>query len=120
MLISVANGSAGIEQAVGFINFLVAEPEGIDILGVERGVPASESMRNALSSKLDEVSKIMVDYIAEITPGVGDLPPAPPPGAGEFAFVLKRTAEEVGFGKISPEEGGDRLVKESETVIKRK
>lgn len=120
MLISVANGSAGIEQAIGFINFLVADPQGVDILGVERGVPASESMRSQLSSKLDEVSKTMVDYIAEITPGVGDLPPAPPPGAGEFAFVLKRTAEEVGFGKITPEEGGDRLVKESETVIKRK
>ncbi|NWJ27124.1 ABC transporter substrate-binding protein [Rhizobium sp. RM] len=120
MLISVANGSAGIEQAIGFINFLVAEPEGIDILGVERGVPASESMRNQLTAKLDDVSKSMVEYIAEITPGVGNLPPAPPPGAGEFAFVLKRTAEEVGFGKISPEQGGDKLVKESETVIKRK
>ncbi|MFK0386526.1 ABC transporter substrate-binding protein [Agrobacterium sp. NPDC090273] len=120
MLISVANGSAGIEQAIGFINFLVAEPQGIDILGVERGVPASESMRNQLTAKLDDVSKSMVEYIAEITPGVGNLPPAPPPGAGEFAFVLKRTAEEVGFGKISPEQGGDKLVKESETVIKRK
>jgi len=77
-------------------------------------------MRNALTAKLDAVSKSMVEYIAEITPGVGDLPPAPPPGAGEFAFVLKRTAEEIGFGKISAAEGGDRLVKESETVIKRK
>lgn len=120
MLISIANGSAGIEQAIGFINFLVAEPQGIDILGVERGVPASESMRNQLTSKLDDVSKSMVQYIAEITPGVGNLPPAPPPGAGEFAFVLKRTAEEVGFGKITPEQGGDKLVKGSETVIKRK
>lgn len=120
MLISIANGSAGIEQAIGFVNFLVAEPEGIDILGVERGVPASEAMRNQLTEKLDGVSKSMVEYIAEVTPGVGALPPAPPPGAGEFAFVLKRTAEEVGFGQVTPEEAGGRLVKESETVIKRK
>jgi multiple sugar transport system substrate-binding protein len=120
MLMSVANGSAGISAAVDFINFLVAVPEGVDILGVERGVPASASMRDQLSPKLNDVSKAMVEYIAEVTPGVGPLPPAPPPGAGEFAFVLKRTSEEVAFGKITPEQGGEKLVKEAETVIKRK
>ncbi|KQQ54295.1 ABC transporter ATP-binding protein [Rhizobium sp. Leaf311] len=120
MLMSVAKGSAGMEAAAEFINFLVAVPEGVDILGVERGVPASESMRNQLSPKLNDVSKAMVDYIAEVTPGVGPLPPSPPPGAGEFAFVLKRTSEEVAFGRMTPEEGGKRLVTEAETVIKRK
>ncbi|MBN7806723.1 carbohydrate ABC transporter substrate-binding protein [Agrobacterium rosae] len=120
MLMSVANGSAGIAAAVDFINFLVAVPEGVDILGVERGVPASASMRDQLSPKLNDVSKAMVEYIAEVTPGVGPLPPAPPPGAGEFAFVLKRTSEEVAFGKITPEQGGEKLVKEAESVIKRK
>lgn len=120
MLMSVAKGSAGVEAAAEFINFLVAVPEGVDILGVERGVPASESMRNQLSPKLNDVSKAMVDYIAEVTPGVGPLPPSPPPGDGEFAFVLKRTSEEVAFGRMTPEEGGKRLVTEAETVIKRK
>lgn len=120
MLMSVAKGSAGVEAAAEFINFLVAVPEGVDILGVERGVPASESMRNQLSPKLNDVSKAMVDYIAEVTPGVGPLPPSPPSGAGEFAFVLKRTSEEVAFGRMTPEEGGKRLVTEAETVIKRK
>jgi multiple sugar transport system substrate-binding protein len=120
MLMSVAKGSAGVEAAAEFINFLVAVPEGVNILGVERGVPASESMRNQLSPKLNDVSKAMVDYIAEVTPGVGPLPPSPPPGAGEFAFVLKRTSEEVAFGRMTPEEGGKRLVTEAETVIKRK
>lgn len=120
MLMSVAKGSAGVEVAAEFINFLVAVPEGVDILGVERGVPASESMRNQLSPKLNDVSKSMVDYIAEVTPGVGPLPPSPPPGAGEFAFVLKRTSEEVAFGRMTPEQGGKQLVTEAETVIKRK
>ncbi|GGA87015.1 sugar ABC transporter substrate-binding protein [Brucella endophytica] len=120
MLISVANGSKGIEDAIGFINFLVATPEGVDILGVERGVPASASMRDQLAGKLDDVSKSMVQYIADITPGAGELPPAPPPGAGEFAFALKRVAEEVAFQRITPEEGGVRLVQDAENIVKRK
>ena len=120
MLMSVASGSQGIEAAVGFINFLVADPKGIDILGVERGVPASASMRDQLTPKLDEVSQSMVKFIADITPEVGDLPPAPPPGAGELAFVLTRTSQEVAFGNLTPAEGGERLAKEAETVLKRK
>jgi multiple sugar transport system substrate-binding protein len=120
MLMSVSNGSAGIEKAVGFINFLVADPTGVDILGVERGVPASEAMRNGLTDKLNEVSKTMVEYIAELTPNAVALPPPPPSGAGELQFVLLRTSQEVAFGKITPEEGGARLVTEAETVLKRK
>jgi multiple sugar transport system substrate-binding protein len=120
MLMSVANGSAGAEAAVEFINFLVSEPEGVDILGVERGVPASEAMRSQLGPKLNDVSQAMVKYIADITPDVGDLPPAPPPGAGELAFVLTRTSQEVSFGKMTPEQGGERLVTEAEAVLKRK
>lgn len=120
MLMSVASGSAGVEKAVGFINFLVAESTGVDILGVERGVPASEAMRNGLTDKLNEVSKTMVQYIAELTPNAVALPPPPPSGAGELQFVLLRTSQEVAFGKITPEEGGSRLVTEAETVLKRK
>lgn len=120
MLISVANGSKGIEDAIGFINFLVETPEGVDILGVERGVPASSAMRDQLATKLDDVSRSMVQFIADITSDAGNLPPAPPAGAGEFAFVLKRIAEEVAFEKITPEQAGDRLVKDAENVIKRK
>lgn len=120
MLMSVSAGSANVEKAVGFINFLVADQAGVDILGVERGVPASDAMRNGLGSKLNDVSKQMVNYIAELTPGAVPLPPPPPSGAGELQLVLKRTAEEVAFGRITPEQGGERLVTEAQTVLKRK
>jgi multiple sugar transport system substrate-binding protein len=120
MLMSVSKTSSNIEAAASFINFLVAEPEGIDLLGVERGVPASEKMRDQLSPKLNDVSTAMVRYIAEITPNAGDLPPAPPPGAGELAFVLLRISQEVAFEKITPEQGGERLVSEARTTLARK
>lgn len=119
MLLSVSNGSAHADAAVGFVNFLVENLTGVEILGVERGVPASESMRTQLAPKLNDLDSVMVKYIADITPGVGALPPPPPPGAGELAFALKRVAEEVGFGRATPEAGGEKLVREAQTILKR-
>lgn len=117
MLISLSANAP--EQAVAFANFLVASPEGIKALGTERGVPASESMRALLTPQLADVEKAMVDYIALITPDVGALPPSPPPGAGEVAFVQKRINEEVGFGRKTPKQAGEDLVTEASAILKR-
>ncbi|TDK31741.1 extracellular solute-binding protein [Rhizobium deserti] len=120
MLMSVSATSTNPKGAVDFINFLVAKPEGVDLLGVERGVPASTAMRDQLTTKLDDVSKAMVEYIAAITPEVGPLPINPPQGAGELAFVLTRVSQEVAFGRITPEEGGERMVTEAKRTLARK
>ncbi len=117
MLISLSANAP--EQAIAFANFLVASPEGVKALGTERGVPASESMRALLVPQLSEVEKAMVDYIALITPDVGALPPSPPPGAGEVAFVQKRINEEVGFGRKTPKQAGEDLVTEASAILKR-
>ncbi len=120
MLVSVSANSANIESAVAFSNFLVAVPEGVDLLGVERGVPASSAMRDQLTAKLDGVSKAMVEYIAAVTPIAGPLPISPPQGAGELAFVLQRVSQEVSFGRITPEQGGERMVSEAKNTLARK
>ncbi len=117
MLLSLSTNAP--EAAVGFANFLVENPEGVKALGLERGVPASTAMREILVPQLSEVEKAMVDYIALVTPNVGPLPPSPPPGAGEVAFVQKRINEEVGFGRKTPKQAGEDLVTEASAILKR-
>ncbi|MBB3999435.1 ABC transporter substrate-binding protein [Aureimonas pseudogalii] len=118
-LVSLSATTASREAAVAFANFLVADPAGVKALGTERGVPASAAMRDLLTPDLNEVDRIMVDYIALITPDVGLLPPSPPPGAGELAFVLKRLNEEIGFERTSPADAGEALVREANAILKR-
>lgn len=115
---SIASDSKLPEVAVKLANFTVAEPEGTKILGVERGVPASSAVREALGPDLDEVSKKVVDYIGKLGPYTAKLPPSPPKGAGEVFTVLERVSQEVGFG-TSPEEGGKKFVTEAQTILKR-
>ncbi|MCQ8783474.1 ABC transporter substrate-binding protein [Mangrovibrevibacter kandeliae] len=119
MLISVSSGAADKEAAVAFCNFLVEDPAAAKALGIERGVPASAKIRDAVATSLDATATKIVDYIGAITPRAIPLPPPPPTGAGELQFVLKRINEEVGFGQKTPEQAGEDMVKQAQDVLAR-
>jgi multiple sugar transport system substrate-binding protein len=119
MLWSIAATSKQPEEAARIVNFYVADQEGAKAIGVERGVPASAAIRAAIAPELDEMGKMMVDYISFVSGKVGDLPPPPPKGAGEIAFLLKRVNEEVGFAKSKPAEGGKSFVTEAQSILAR-
>lgn len=115
---SISSDAKAPELAAKLANFTVHDAAGVKILGVERGVPASPAMRDLVAASLDETSKQMVDYIGALDPYVGPLPPSPPKGAGEISFVLQRISQEVAFGS-TPEQGGEQLVSEAESILKR-
>ncbi|MDQ0456433.1 ABC transporter substrate-binding protein [Rhizobium paknamense] len=119
MMVSLSAQTKNPDAAVALINFLVEDPEAAKILGVERGVPASEKIRNGLTSSLSDNEQQVVAYIDRLTPKVGALPPPPPNGAGENQFMLKKIAEEVAFGKTKPEDGAAKFVEQAAANIKR-
>jgi multiple sugar transport system substrate-binding protein len=119
MLMSVSAQSQNKDAAVAFVNYLVEDSDGTKALGVERGVPASDKIRKALTAGLDDNSKLVVDYIGRLTPQVGPLPPPPPNGAGENAFLLKKVAEEVAFGRSSPADAGTKFTEQAAANITR-
>lgn len=119
MLMSVSATSKNKDAAVAFVNYLVESPEAAKILGVERGVPASEAMRKVLRPTLNTLGKEMADYIQKLTPKVGPLPPPPPNGAGENSFLLQTVSQQVAFGRMSSKEGGKSFVEKAAANIKR-
>jgi multiple sugar transport system substrate-binding protein len=119
MLLSVSNQSRHPEEAVKLVNWWVTNPDGGKIIGVERGVPASKSLRAAIAPTLDDLGRQMVDYVSYVTDHAGDIPPAPPKGAGELAFALKRMNERVGFGMTSPTDGAKQFIDNANEVLGR-
>ena len=119
MLWSVSAQSKQQEAAVKLVNFFVADAEAGKLLGVERGVPASDLVRKVVAPTLDELSQAMADYITLIGDKVGALPPPPPHGAGEIATLLRRVNEQVGFGRLSPADGAKQFVAESNAILAR-
>ena len=119
MLWSVSAQSKHQEDAVKLVNFFVADPEAGRLLGVERGVPPSDKVRQAIMPDLDELGRAQASYISLISDKVGPLPPPPPRGAGEIATLLLRVNEQVGFAKLSPAEGAKQFVAEATAILAR-
>lgn len=119
MFFSVAATSKNADEAARIINFYVKVAEGVRAVGVERGVPPSPASRAIVGSDLDVLGKAMVDYVGYVTDKVGPLPPPPPKGAGEIAFLLRRVNEEVGFGKQKPKDAGTSFFKEATSILAR-
>ena len=105
-------------EAAQFVSFFINDPAATEVLGVERGVPESAAVREALSNTLDELGKAQIEFIENL----GDLPgrcrrrrrPAP----ARSHFALKRINEEVGFG-TPPEAGAETLVSEATAILAR-
>jgi multiple sugar transport system substrate-binding protein len=107
------------EEAVKLARFMVKDPDGARILGVERGVPASPETREIVLGELDGMSRKVVDFIGFVSAHVAPLPPTPPQGAGEVEDLLRRVSEQIGFGRMSPSEGARQFVGEAKAVLLR-
>jgi multiple sugar transport system substrate-binding protein len=119
MLLSVYTRSKQADAAVQLVDFFVSNVEAGIILGVERGVPASQTVRKAVQPTLDDLGKAMADYISFVSDKVGPLPPPPPPGAGEIVLLLRRINEQIGFGRISTAEGAKQFMGEANAILAR-
>jgi len=116
-MLSVAATTKNAELAVQLANFLVKDPAGTKVLGIERGVPASPAIRKLLAPDLNEVGRAMVDYIALCNDKVSPLPPPPPTGAGEIQKLLNRQNQKVGFGQATPTAAAKEFVEESKRIL---
>jgi multiple sugar transport system substrate-binding protein len=119
MFFSVAANSKNGADAAKIINTFCKDPEAVVALSVERGVPASAAARLALAPTLDELGKVAVAYISEITDKVGPLPPPPPKGAGEAQAILRKFNEQVGFGKLSAKDAAKAFHTEVTDTLER-
>ncbi len=120
MFFSVAGSSANKEEAAKLINFFINDQAAGQILGVERGIPCSAAIRDAVAPTLNESNQIALNFVATLGDLVGPLPPTPPAAAGEIDISLLRTlSQEVAFGARSPQDAGDYFVTEAAAILDR-
>jgi multiple sugar transport system substrate-binding protein len=119
MMMSISSKSKSPEEAAKIISFMVQAPEGVKILGIERGVPCSTAARATLLPDLDALGQIQIDYVASVGKTAIPLPPPPPKGAGEIENLLRRVADSVAFGKTSIADGAAQFHAETIRVLAR-
>lgn len=117
---SVAGSSADKEAAAAFISFFINDIEAGKVLGVERGIPCSAAVRDAITPELSEQDQIALNFVANLGDLLGPLPPSPPNAAGEIDTSLLRVlSQEVAFGGRSAEDAGKFFVEEATAILAR-
>jgi multiple sugar transport system substrate-binding protein len=117
---SMASTSAMKEQAADFISFFVNDIEAGKILQVERGIPCSAAVRDAITPLLDDQNKISLNFVSSLGDLLGPLPASPPNAAGEIdQSLLDVLADEVAFGARTPEDAGQYFVDEATAILER-
>ena len=119
MFWSVNPKSAMLEDAVKFVSYFVNDVEAAKVLGVERGIPCSAAVRDAIAPDLDAQSKIALNFVSNLGDLLGPLPPVPPANAGEVSTQLNTKAQEVAFGSSSAEDAGAAFFKEATDILNR-
>ncbi len=109
MLLSVNKKSPNAAEAVKFTNWMLNDPEAALILKDERSVPASQAAKQALidANALDKDIAQMVDNTMRN-------PAAPVPtllNNSEIAQITKDVCSKVVYGKQTPEQGAEELIK---------
>jgi multiple sugar transport system substrate-binding protein len=117
---SMAATSGQKDAAADFISFFINDLEAGKILGVERGIPCSAAVRDAVAPTLDEQNQIALNFVSSLGDLLGPLPASPPTAAGEIdQSLLDVLADEVAFGQRSAEDAGKFFVEEANAILAR-
>ena len=119
MFWSISAQSKNPEAAAEIVNFLISDPQAVATLGVERGIPASAEVRDALKPNLDAGDKIVLDYIDSLGDLVGELAIPAPPGGGEVDDALLNYSQQIAFGAMSPKDGGAAYIDAVHDILAR-
>ncbi|GGA99167.1 sugar ABC transporter substrate-binding protein [Brucella endophytica] len=118
---SIAGTSQNGKAAARFISFFVNDPEAGRILGVERGVPPSSKVREAVLPTLNETERKTVDYITSLAGKVDSYPEPAPIGANEFdRGVMRPIADSLAFGQTNLNEAAQNLVDTGTRVLRKR
>lgn len=105
------------EEGAKLIDFLVNDPEAAEILGSDRGLPMNSSVLEQIRGDMPPADVASLDFIESLGDDLAEAPTAPPSGAGDIPDMLERYGEEVIFGRMSPEEAAEALIKEANATL---
>jgi multiple sugar transport system substrate-binding protein len=116
---SVFRGSPRKDAAVDVVNFLANDPEAGKILGTDRGLPPNLDIRKQVAAEVtDPNMKQTIEVQNELATKFGPTSPTvPPKGHSKVKTELVRIAEEVLFGRQTPEQGGAGFVTAAKAAI---
>jgi multiple sugar transport system substrate-binding protein len=117
MMFSIAQRSENKEAAAKLINFLINDQEAGKILGMSRGLPANQQVREQVGATLQGPPLVAYEFEKAVGPKLEPAPPPPPKGASEAKAAFQRVYDDVIFGRGSIQENAQKLVDQATQAI---
>lgn len=114
---SVSSRTKHPKEAAKFLDYLANSPKAADLLLTERGVPANNKLRTAITGKLTTTDKQAVEFLDVVAKTAAPPPPVTPVGGSAIEKILRRQASEVLFGRATPEQAAEAAIKEMKTSV---
>ena len=107
------------QEAGQLIGALLTDPDITQILGSERGIPPSTTIRAVLKLKAGDVERQTYEYIDFVSNKVGTLPPPAPSGGGDVTGkILTAAAQSVAFGKATIDQAVTKFFDDAARTLK--
>ncbi|NQX62701.1 ABC transporter substrate-binding protein [Paenibacillus qinlingensis] len=117
MFWSVSKNSKNKEEAAKFVDFLINDIDANKIIMGERGVPVSSKVKEALMPLLTPEQKKVFEYVAWAEKNASPMDPPSPIGSVEVEKLLKDTAEQIMYKKLTVEEGAAKFRKDANAIL---
>lgn len=106
------------QEAAQLIDYLVNDTEAGAILGVNRGIPASLAVREAIVEGLDDVQKRQFDYLKQTETLATPLHNyVSPKGASEVDSLFLTLVQEMQFDRKSPEQVAAVFIPKANAIL---
>ncbi len=115
---AVSNRSENKDAAVKLVDFLVNDPEAGKILGTTRSLPPNEKIREQVCAEGTELDAVVCDYQQAVADKTGPAFRPWPNGAAVIKRDFQRIYDDVMFGRISAEEGAERVIQTGQQVLR--
>lgn len=115
VVFSINSASEAIPDSAKFLNWLLNSDESAMLLLEQRGTPASDAAREVLV-KNDKLNPLIAQAMEIASKNPGKIPNAPSENA-EIWQINKDVITEISFGKLSAEQGADKILKGFESKL---
>ncbi len=120
MYFAISANTADPDEAVKFLDYFINDIDAGKILLIERGIPVSSVVNEAIASELDEASKNVVSFVSNVVvPNSSAVPEPDPSGAGEIFAFHRELQEQISYGACSAEEAADMFVETANEILER-
>jgi multiple sugar transport system substrate-binding protein len=117
MFFSITAKAENPALAAKFLSFFINDPEANDIIRGERGVPASGTVRDYLTPKVDDNQKIAFAFLSRAADYSSPVAPPDPGASGEVRALFRDTTVQVLNKTIGPGEGVTRFMTRANQIL---